>query len=110
LSERKKVEVSVYGMNLSIVSSEDPAKTKEYADYADEMMRDIASRIGGDTGFSRVSALALLQMSHELFAAREDLEAERGRLEERMDKILKELESAVSESGEQPELGQLNTD
>ena len=99
--EGKRVSVTVYGMELSIVSSEDPAKTRQYAEYVDTMMRQIASRIGGHTDANRVAMLALLQIAHELFSLREKTEQTGKAYDAKMKKLLREMDAAVSLSGVQ---------
>ena len=103
--EGKRVSVTVYGMELSIVSSEEPEKTRQYAEYVDTMMRQIASRIGGHTDLNRVAVLALLQIAHELFTLREKTDLAGKAYDAKMKKLLRELDAAVSLSGVQTRIG-----
>ncbi|MDH5477949.1 MAG: cell division protein ZapA [Nitrospinota bacterium] len=108
--EGKRVNITVYGMDLSIISSEDPAKTRQYADYVDTLMRQIATRIGGHTELSRVAMLALLQIAHELFALKEKTQSEGKVYQAKLDKLIAEIDAAVSLSGVQTEIGQPEED
>ncbi|MDH4184439.1 MAG: cell division protein ZapA [Nitrospinota bacterium] len=110
MKEGKRVSVTVYGMELSIVSSEDPAKTRQYAEYVDKLMRDIASRIGGHTELNRVAVLALLQIAHDLFTLREQVEQDRQAFDARMGKLLTQIDAAVSLSGVQTRIGETAAD
>jgi len=104
MKEGKKVTVAIYGMELSIVSSEDPSRTRQYAEYVDTLMRDIAGRMGGHTDFGRVAALALLQISHDLFDARDRADQDTALFNAKMKKLLGQIDAASSLSGVQTEI------
>ena len=104
MKEGKRVTIGVYGAELSIVSSEDPARTRQYAEYVDKLMRDLAGRIGGHTEFNRIALLALLQITHDLFEARDISEKEKASFDAKMGKLLLRIDAAISLSGVQTQI------
>ncbi len=103
MSRGKKVNITVYGKDYSIVSSEDESKTREYAEYIDNLMRTISQQTGAmESG--RVAVLAMLQMAHELFTLREKSGIDDMELERRIEKLIVDMESGMSESGIQTKI------
>jgi len=105
MSEKRQVTIQVYGKEYSIVSSADPADTERYAEYIDNIMRDIADATSA-TDPNRVAILALLQITHELFALKKRNKLDDEEFDTRLEKLLNEINISMSKSGIQTEIKQ----
>lgn len=103
MTERKNVKVQIYGKEHSLVSTAAPQATQEYAAYVDSVMRKIG-KTAGSTDYTRVAMLALMQVTHELFALRKNSEKESAEAERRLDKLLAEINSHMESGGIQTEI------
>ncbi len=103
MGERKSVIIEVYGREYSILSSEEPETTKEYASHIDFVMREIAEKTGS-TDHNRVAMLALLQITHELYILKKQAGSDNEEYERRMKKLLGEIDAAIDSRGTQTEL------
>ena len=103
MSRRKKVNITVYGKDYSIVSSEDAKKTLEYAEYIDSLMRSIGQKTGA-VDSNRVAVLAMLQMAHEVLTLRGQADSDSMEFETQIDKLIVDIESGISESGIQTQI------
>ncbi len=103
MSERRTVDIKVYGKQYSIVSSEEPQITSEYAAYIDGVMREIAERTKS-TDHNRVAVLALLKITHDLFTLRNQTRAYAEEFDQRMDQLLADINASMDMGGFQTEI------
>ena len=103
MADRKKVTIRVYNKEFSIVSSEEPEVTAQYAAYIDQIMRDIGAKTGS-TEEGRVALLALLQITHELFALRKKMASDGELFDKRVEKLLREMDAAMELGGVQTDI------
>lgn len=109
MSESQPVKIKVYGREYTIKSSQDPQVTREYATYIDSRIREIAQKSGSfDTNF--ITVLTLLQITHELFAIRKQVETDGQEYERIMDKLLEKVETSMSRGGVQTKIMDDNLD
>ena len=100
MGELQNVKVRIYGREYSIKSSNDPQTTSEYASYIDNVMRGIAKNTSA-TDTNRVAVLALLSITHDLFASRRQALANDDEYEGRMRKLLVEIDGVIERGGVQ---------
>ncbi|OGP58114.1 MAG: hypothetical protein A2V67_05505 [Deltaproteobacteria bacterium RBG_13_61_14] len=82
--------VNIFGQSY-LVKGDDPRRIRAVADYLDERMKELfAGKPGGLT--IRGAVMAALNMSDELFRAREEVEQLRQEVEERAQALLKLLD------------------
>jgi len=96
MADQNKVIIKVYGKEYSIATSEDPDVTQEYAAFIDSVMRGIAKKTSS-TNQNRVATLALLQITHELFQARNKSKSNSEQYDRKIAELLGEIETAISE-------------
>lgn len=96
MADQNKVVIKVYGKEYSITSSEDPEVTLEYAAYIDSVMREIAKKTSS-TNQDRVATLTLLQITHELFKAKNKSQSDSVEYDRGMAALLGEIEAAINE-------------
>jgi cell division protein ZapA (FtsZ GTPase activity inhibitor) len=103
LSESQPVKIKVYGREYTIKSSQDPQVTRDYAVYIDSRIREIAHKSGSfDMNF--ITVLTLLQITHELFALKKQVEKDSQEYDRIMDKLLEKVEASMSRGGVQTKI------
>ncbi len=105
MSESWNVKIEVYGKEFTIKTSEDPETTREYARFIDERMKDISHKTGTFDP-ARISTLALLQITHELFALKGQMESDEKEFAARTKSLLRKFDSIIHQKGIQGELTQ----
>lgn len=101
MAEQNKVVIQVYGKEYSITSSENPEITQEYAAFIDSVMRGIGKKTSL-TDQNRVAMLALLQITHDLFQARNKSKSASLEYDRKMEEIIGEIETAINEEAIRP--------
>ena len=103
MSESQPVKIKVYGREYTIKSSQDPQVTHDYAAYIDSRIREIAHKSGSfDMNF--ITVLTMLQITHELFALKKQVERDGQEYERIMDKLLEKVEASMSRGGVQTKI------
>ena len=103
MTDQNTVKIHVYGKEYTIKSPENPEVTTEYAGYIDKLMKEIARKTGS-LDMNRIAILALLQVTHELYALRRRVERENLEFDRKMDELGKEIEAYMSKGGIQTEI------
>lgn len=103
MPEGNTVTIEVYGKEYTIKTSEDPEITKEYARYIDGKMKEIGQRTGA-FDVNRVATLALLSITHELFATRRQMDSDNEELIRRMKSLTDKIDELMVASGVETEL------
>ncbi len=98
MSDSHTVKISVYGKEYTIKTSEDPAITLEYAEFIDAKMKEIGQKTGSFDP-NRIATLALLQITHELFALRRKLDTDRETLTLKAAELEEKIDQALGKSG-----------
>lgn len=82
--------VQIFGTTY-VVKGEDPGRVREVADYLDRRMRELlADKPGGVS--VKAAVLTALNLTDELFRAREETERLRAEVEERSQRLLAVLD------------------
>ncbi|MBI4664863.1 MAG: cell division protein ZapA [Nitrospinae bacterium] len=103
MSDNRTVRIKIHGREYTIKSAQDPQVTKEYAEYIDRKMREISHKSGSfDT--NTVTVLTLLQITHELFSMRKNVDRQGLDYNERMAKIIEKLDKMTGKGGVQTTL------
>lgn len=103
--EANTVTIEVYGKEFTIKTSEDPEATRKYARYIDTRMKEIGKRTGA-FDVNRIATLALLSITHELFATRNQMDKDNEEFSRRMKNLLDKIEELMVASGVQTEIGE----
>ncbi len=103
MNEGHTVKIMLFGKEHTIKSPADPQTTKQYAEYIDSLVQQISSKIGFPEP-TRVAALALLQITHELFSLRDKLERDDKEFDRRMRILIDSARALVVEGGVQTEI------
>lgn len=99
MNDSHTVRISVYGKEYTIKTSEDPSITLEYAEYIDGKMKEIGQKTGSFDP-NRVATLALLQITHELFALRKKFDGDRETLILKTAALEEKIDAALSKTGQ----------
>lgn len=98
MSQPAPVKIVVYGKVYTIKSSEDEKTTQELAAYIDQVMKDVGRKTGS-VDVNRVAILTLLQITHELFTLRRQMEQDDSEYQRRTEKLLSKIDSAMTKGG-----------
>ncbi|MDH4157583.1 MAG: cell division protein ZapA [candidate division Zixibacteria bacterium] len=95
-SNEKKVVVRIYGEDYPITGADDPAYISKIADLVDSRMKDIAagSRVKSR---DKVAILTAMSMASELYEKTELLDSSDGQVSDKVDRIISQLEQALSD-------------
>lgn len=103
MNEGHTVKIMLFGKEHTIKSPADPETTQQYAKYIDGLVGQISSKIGFPEP-NRVAALALLQITHELFSLRDKMERDDKEFEKRMRILIESAKGLMIEGGVQTEM------
>lgn len=103
MSEIHQVKITLLGKEHTIKSPVDPETTQRYAAYIDGLMKEVSSKLGSmETG--KVAALAMLQITHELYTLRKRLENDEMEYKRRITELTENAQSIMSGSGIQTKI------
>jgi cell division protein ZapA (FtsZ GTPase activity inhibitor) len=105
MNEHHTVKITVYGKEYTIKTSEDPQATLEYASFIDEKMKEIGQKTGSFDP-NRIATLALLQITHELFAVRRKFDGDKEQLRLRTLDLETRIDDVLAKSGIQTDEGE----
>jgi len=97
VNESHNVRIEVYGKEYTIRSSEGPEVTMRYAKYIDDTMKDISHKTGAFDA-TKIATLALLQITHELFALRSQKGSDDADFALRMNQLNEKIDAALADS------------
>ncbi len=95
-SDENKVVVRIYGEDYPITGADDPAYISKIADLVDSRMKDIAasSRVKSR---DKVAILTAMSMASELYEKTELLDSSGGKVSQKVERIISQLEQALSD-------------
>ncbi len=94
--KKKTIKVKIYGKEYSIKSSEDTEYVEDVARYVDSKMMDV-DRSGVSTGPVQVAVLAAMNITDELFEARQHGDKSSKDIDERAKGLIEKINSALTE-------------
>ena len=81
------VEVEIFGQKYLIKGDADEVYIRTLADYVDTKMREVFERLKLATP-NKVAVLASLNIAHELFNIKKDMESQESVISDKADKLL----------------------
>ena len=91
---RADVEVEIFGQKYRVKGDVEENYIRSLAAYVDGKMNEVAGRMqGGST--AKVAVLMALNMSHELFQVRKELEEKEGMVSKKTRKIIELIENQL---------------
>jgi len=81
------VEVEIFGQKYLIRGDEDPAYIRQLAEFVDSKMREVHGKLQLSTP-GKIAVLAALNITHELFNIRKEMEEQESLIENKTEKLL----------------------
>jgi len=81
------VEVEIFGQKYLIKGDADEVYIRTLAEYVDTKMREVFERLKLSTP-NKVAVLASLNIAHELFSIKKDMESQESVISDKTDKLL----------------------
>lgn len=98
MSQGHNVKIEVFGTEYTIRTSESEEVTRSYAQYIDSKMRDISNKTGNFEP-NRISTLAMLSITHELFTLRNQFARNEEEMNRRVKTAMDKISSILKKSG-----------
>ena len=92
--ERRTVRVTIFNQNYSLAAAGDAAEVEALAHSIDDLMTDIARRMG-NADANRIAVLACLHLADRLRIMEHDLAALKGRVDEKTREFTLLLDQAM---------------
>ena len=82
--ESNQVQISIFGQEYSVKAPADPDYIKKIAEYLDDKMREVQSDFSTTQSSTRIAILAGMNITDELFTARQSDESDSTEIEEKI--------------------------
>ena len=91
---RTEVEVEIFGQKYRVKGDVEENYVRTLASYVDGKMNEVAGRMQGGT-IAKVAVLMALNLSHELFQIRKEVEEKEGLVSQKTRKIIELIENQL---------------
>ena len=86
--ESNQVQISIFGQEYSVKAPADPDYIKKIAEYLDDKMREVQSGFSTTQSSTRIAILAGMNITDELFTARQSDESDSTEVEEKISSLI----------------------
>ena len=86
--ESNQVQISIFGQEYSVKAPADPEYIKKIAEYLDDKMREVQSGFSTTQSSTRIAILAGMNITDELFTARQNDESDSTEVEEKISSLI----------------------
>jgi cell division protein ZapA (FtsZ GTPase activity inhibitor) len=93
------IDIEIFGRTYQVKGEKDTAYTRRLAAYVDEQMRAVAKRTPPSASPVQIAVLTLLHISHELFEAQDEQEAQpiAAAIEAKAEALIELLDASLGE-------------
>ena len=93
--ESNQVQISIFGQEYSVKAPADPDYIKKIAEYLDDKMREIQSGFSTTQSSTRIAILAGMNITDELFSARQSDESDSTEVEEKISSLIELIDDSL---------------
>ena len=93
--ESNQVQISIFGQEYSVKAPADPEYIKKIAEYLDDKMREVQSGFSTTQSSTRIAILAGMNITDELFTARQNDESDSTEVEEKISSLIELIDDSL---------------
>ena len=93
--ESNQVQISIFGQEYSVKAPADPDYIKKIAEYLDDKMREVQSGFSTTQSSTRIAILAGMNITDELFTARQSDESDITEVEEKISSLIELIDDSL---------------
>ena len=93
--ESNQVQISIFGQEYSVKAPADPDYIKKIAEYLDDKMREVQSGFSTTQSSTRIAILAGMNITDELFTARQSDESDNTEVEEKISSLIELIDDSL---------------
>ena len=93
--ESNQVKIFIFGQEYSVKAPADPDYIKKIAEYLDEKMREVQSGFSSTQSSTRIAILAGMNITDELFSARQSGEADSTDAEQKISSLIEIIDDVL---------------
>ena len=93
--ESNQVQISIFGQEYSVKAPADPDYIKKIAEYLDDKMREVQSDFSTTQSSTRIAILAGMNITDELFTARQSDESDSTEIEEKISSLIELIDDSL---------------
>ena len=93
--ESTQVQISIFGQEYSVKAPADPDYIKKIAEYLDDKMREVQSGFSTTQSSTRIAILAGMNITDELFTARQSDESDSTEVEEKISSLIELIDDSL---------------
>ncbi len=93
--ESNQVQISIFGQEYSVKAPADPDYIKKIAEYLDDKMREVQSGFSTTQSSTRIAILAGMNITDELFTARQSDELDSTEVEEKISSLIELIDDSL---------------
>tara|TARA_B100000427_G_scaffold243723_1_gene206702 strand:- start:123 stop:413 length:291 start_codon:yes stop_codon:yes gene_type:complete len=93
--ESNQVQISIFGQEYSVKAPADPDYIKKIAEYLDDKMREVQSGFSTTQSSTRIAILAGMNITDELFTARQSDESDSTEVEEKISSLIELIDDSL---------------
>ena len=93
--ESNQVQISIFGQEYSVKAPADPDYIKKIAEYLDDKMREVQSGFSTTQSSTRIAILAGMNITDELFTARQIDESDNTEVEEKISSLIELIDDSL---------------
>ena len=93
--ESNQVQISIFGQEYSVKAPADPDYIKKIAEYLDDKMRAVQSGFSTTQSSTRIAILAGMNITDELFTARQSDESDSTEVEEKISSLIELIDDSL---------------
>ena len=93
--ESNQVQISIFGQEYSVKAPADSDYIKKIAEYLDDKMREVQSGFSTTQSSTRIAILAGMNITDELFTARQSDELDSTEVEEKISSLIELIDDSL---------------
>ena len=93
--ESNQFQISIFGQEYSVKAPADPDYIKKIAEYLDDKMREVQSGFSTTQSSTRIAILAGMNITDELFTARQSDESDSTEVEEKISSLIELIDDSL---------------
>ena len=93
--ESNQVQIPIFGQEYSVKAPADPDYIKKIAEYLDDKMREVQSGFSTTQSSTRIAILAGMNITDELFTARQIDESDNTEVEEKISSLIELIDDSL---------------
>ena len=90
-----QIKITIFGQEYSVKAPADPTYIQKIAEYVDIKMREVQSGFNSTQSSNRISILASMNITDELFNARKKNDSDDNEFEEKITSLIELIDESV---------------